>query len=87
MKQKNPLGNEEPSQLQKQILKRLNIITGLLLEFKPIEAYSRIKGDRVRILNEYELRPVEIAEVLGTSQTYVNKELSINRRGNKDKNK
>jgi len=67
-------------EIQKQILKRLNVITGLLLEFAPPNPTGIKKSERIGKLSAQGLRPIEIAEVLGISQTHVNKELSLLRK-------
>jgi DNA-binding CsgD family transcriptional regulator len=54
--------------------KLLKVIVALLLRGKSEEALNL--RERVEFLSEVGLRPAEIAEILGRTSSYVNKELS-----------
>jgi len=65
----------------KQLAQKLDIIISLLLRSQ----LARRKGamtvrDQIALLNKRKMRPVEIAKILGKTQPFVNKELSIIRR-------
>ena len=53
--------------------KLLKVIIALLLRGKSEESLNL--HQRVEVLNDLGLKPVEIAEILGRTNTYVNKEL------------
>lgn len=62
--------------------KLLKVIVGLLLRGKEPEYTLR---QQIEILDDLGLKPLEIAEILGRNNKYVNKELSGIRRGRKQK--
>lgn len=55
--------------------KRLNVVIALLLQMVPKNAQSSSIRDQIAFLASLGLRPVEIAEILGKKDNYVNKEL------------
>ena len=59
--------------------KLLKVIVALLLRGKSDEALNL--RQRIEILADLNLKPAEIAEILGRTNTYVNKELSGIRKG------
>jgi hypothetical protein len=61
--------------------KLLRVIVALLLRGKSDEALNL--RQRVEFLSDLGLKPVEIAQILGRSNTYVNKELSGIRKARK----
>jgi hypothetical protein len=64
------------------LMKRLDICIALLLQIVEREAPKLSAKDQIRTLHSLGLRPVEIASVLGKTQSYVNKELvGIRKRG------
>jgi hypothetical protein len=67
--------------LLKSTNKLLKVIVALLLRGKTDEPLNL--RQRVQILDELGLKPVEIAEILGRTGSYVNKELSGIRKSRK----
>ena len=63
------------------LLKRLDVCISLLLRLVEQDGVPLSVREQVRILNMLGLRPVEIAAILGKTQTYINKELVGIRRG------
>jgi hypothetical protein len=61
--------------------KLLRVIVALLLKRKD-DGTLTLK-QQIKILNDLQLKPTEIAEILGRSNTYINKELSGIRKGEK----
>jgi hypothetical protein len=61
--------------------KLLRVIVALLLRGKSDEPLNL--RQRIEILADLSLKPAEIAEILGRTNTYVNKELSGIRKRNK----
>jgi hypothetical protein len=59
--------------------KLLKVIVALLLRGKSDEPLNL--RQRIEILADLSLKPAEIAEILGRTNTYVNKELSGIRKG------
>ena len=58
------------------INKRLEVIINLLLQQSVSEAGVRTVRDQVQLLHVAGLKPKEIAEILGKTSVYVNKEIS-----------
>jgi len=65
----------------KQILRRLDVLIAVLLEMGQKNGKPIPVGTRVRILSQAGMRPVEISKILGKSLSYVTKELTLLRRG------
>jgi hypothetical protein len=63
--------------------KRLGVIIALLLRSLASTKESVPLREQVRILSELGMRPKDIAEILGRTTTYVNKELTVFRKGKK----
>ncbi len=61
----------------------LKVIVALLLRRKESEVLSL--KQQIEILNDLGLKPIEIAEILGRSNIYINKELSGLRKARKKK--
>jgi hypothetical protein len=61
--------------------KFLQVIIALLLRRKDEQLLTL--RQQIEILNGLELKPTQIAEIIGRSSTYINKELSIIRKGHK----
>jgi len=61
--------------------KLLRVIVALLLRQKNKETYTL--RDQIKILSELGIKPVEIAEILGKTNSYINKELSGLRKNQK----
>lgn len=61
--------------------KLLRVIVALILRRKDEETLTL--RQQIEILSDLEIKPAEIAEVLGRSNTYINKELSGIRKINK----
>jgi hypothetical protein len=59
-----------------QLNKRLGIVIALLLKMLPKEDGSPSLRDQIQLLSGLGSRPKEIAEILGRTQSYVNKELT-----------
>ena len=57
------------------LMKRLDTCIALLLQIVEREGRKLSAKDQIRTLHSLGLRPVEIASVLGKTQSYVNKEL------------
>lgn len=55
--------------------KRLGVIIALLLKTIPKSSDGISLRDQVQLLADLGVRPKDMAEILGRSQTYVNKEL------------
>jgi len=76
---------DEP-QIQ-EITKRLDVLISLVLQTIQRDGHSISLRGQVNLLSELGLRPVEIAKILGKTQTFVNKELTglrkIGKRGRK----
>ena len=63
--------------------KLLRVIIALLLRRKDEDTLTL--RQQIEILNDLRLKPSEIAEILGRSNIYINKELSELRKGRKKK--
>lgn len=63
--------------------KRLGVIIALLLRSLTSTKDSLPLREQVQILSELGMRPKDIAEILGRTPTYVNKELTMLRKGKK----
>ena len=61
--------------------KRLGIIIALLLKTIPKSGDVISLRDQVQLLADLGVRPKDIAEILGRTQTYINKELASLRKG------
>jgi len=61
--------------------KLLKVIVALLLRQK-VEQVLTLR-QQIEILNDLGIKPAEIAEILGRTNTYINKELSGIRKNNK----
>lgn len=61
--------------------KLLKVIIALLLRRKEEEVLTL--RQQIEILNGLGLKPIEIAEILGRSNIYINKELSMSRKRSK----
>jgi len=66
-----------------ELQKRLDVIIALLLRNIPAAQESLSLKEQVQVLSELGLRPKDIAAILGRTPTYVNKELTILRKGKK----
>lgn len=63
--------------------KLLRVIVALLLKRKDTDTLTL--RQQIEILNDLGLKPLEIAEILGRSNIYINKELSGLRKSRKQK--
>ncbi len=63
--------------------KLLRVIVALLLKRKDPDTLTL--RQQIEILNDLGLKPLEIAEILGRSNIYINKELSELRKSRKQK--
>ncbi len=63
--------------------KLLRVIVALLLKRKDTDTLTL--RQQIEILNDLGLKPLEIAEILGRSNIYINKELSELRKSRKQK--
>jgi len=61
----------------------LRVIAALLVRQQPSEPITL--REQIRILDEMEVEPIEIAEILGRTNIYINKELSELRKIQKGK--
>lgn len=61
--------------------KLLRVIVALLLRRRDEQTLTL--RQQIEILNDLGIKPVEIAEILGRNNTYINKELSGIRKGRK----
>lgn len=61
--------------------KRLGVVIALLLKAIPKSSDGMSLRDQVELLTDLGVRPKDIAEILGRTQTYVNKELASLRKG------
>ena len=64
--------NKELAELNK----RLGVMIALLLRTSPREGPSMSLREQISLLSEIGVRPKDMAEFLGRTQTYVNKELA-----------
>lgn len=65
-----------------QLSRRIDLIICLLLRSQSAkQTNSMILRDQIKWLDSQKLRPVEIAKILGKTQPFINKELSVLRRG------
>ena len=58
------------------INKRLEVIIALLLRARIKESETLTRREQIRILSDLGLSPREIANILGRSVNYINKEIS-----------
>jgi hypothetical protein len=65
----------ELAELQ-EIIKRLGIVIALLLKSSPKGKEPMPLREQVQMLSELGVRPKDIADILGRTQTYVGKELA-----------
>ena len=65
--------------------KRLGVVIALLLRNLSKTKDTLSLHDQVELLSDLGLRPKDIAEILGRTPTYVNKELAMLRKGKKAK--
>jgi hypothetical protein len=63
--------------------KLLRVIIALILKRKDSDTFTL--RQQIEILNDLGLKPLEIAEILGRSNTYINKEISGLRKSRKGK--
>lgn len=63
--------------------KRLGVVISLLLRMLPKEGTSLTLREQIKMLSNLGLRPKEIANILGRTSRYVNKELSTIRKDEK----
>jgi IS30 family transposase len=63
--------------------KLLRVIIALILKRKDPDTFTL--RQQIEILNDLGLKPLEIAEILGRSNTYINKEISRLRKSRKGK--
>jgi len=68
---------------QKSTNRLLRVIIALLLRSKGEDTLTL--RQQIEILNDLGLKPLEIAEILGRSNIYINKELSELRKGRKQR--
>ncbi len=68
---------------QKSTNRLLRVIIALLLRRKDEDTLTL--RQQIEILNDLGLKPLEIAEILGRSNTYINKELSDLRKSRKQR--
>ena len=61
--------------------KLLRVIVALLLRRRDEQTLNL--RQQIEILNDLGIKPVEIAEILGRNNTYINKELSVIRKSRK----
>ena len=61
--------------------KLLRVIVALLLRRRDEQTLTL--RQQIEILNDLDIKPVEIAEILGRNNTYINKELSVIRKSRK----
>jgi len=64
------------AQLLQSIDRKLGVIISLLMRMKDAEIVSPPLREQVWTLYQLGLRPSDIAQILGRSSTYVNKELT-----------
>jgi hypothetical protein len=64
------------AQLLQRIDRKLGVIISLLMHLKDAEIVSPPLREQIWTLYQLGLRPSEIAEIVGRSNTYVNKELT-----------
>jgi hypothetical protein len=68
---------------QESTIRLLRVIIALLLRRK--EEDTLTLRQQIEILNDLGLKPLEIAEILGRTNTYINKELSELRKSRRQK--
>lgn len=61
--------------------RRLDIVIALLLRMLPKSGDTISLREQVQILSDLGMRPKDIAQALGRTPTYVNKELATIRKG------
>jgi hypothetical protein len=61
--------------------KRLGVVIALLLRTIPRDGASMSLREQITLLSHIGVRPKDMAEFLGRTQTYVNKELAGLRKG------
>lgn len=67
-----------------QLCRKIDLIISLLLRSQSAKKTGAMTlRNQISWLNSQKLRPVEIAKILGKTQPFINKELSIIRRGSK----
>jgi len=75
--------------MEKQILqsinKRLGVMVSLLLDSRNQNLQGPFLREKIRILNDLGLKPSEIADILGRTNKYINKELSESRKAKRQK--
>jgi len=75
-------GNKEVLELNK----RLGVVISILLRMLPREGASMSLKEQVRILDNLGIRPRDIAQILGRTQTHITKELAGLRKEKHKKN-
>jgi hypothetical protein len=63
------------------LTKRLEVVIALLVRGLPKTGEGLSLRGQIEVLSDLGVRPKEIAEILGRTQTYINKELASLRRG------
>jgi len=66
----------------KELSKRLDTLIYIMLN--KADGELMLLKDQVRLLNNLNFRPIEIAGILGKTQTHISKELASIRKGNKN---
>ena len=68
-----------------EINKRLGVVIALLLRMLPKDGHELSFREQIQLLSELGVRPKEIAEILGRTRGYINKELTTLRKYEKNK--
>ena len=77
-KQENPL--DKPFL---ELNKRIGVIISILIRLLPKEGRSICLKEQVSLLSSLEMRPKDIAGILGRTQSHINKELAGLKKGKK----
>jgi hypothetical protein len=75
--------SEENANLER-LIKRVDVLISILFDTSNPEGKGIPMSKRIKILDSCGLRPVEIADILGRTQSYVNTELTRIRKKGED---
>jgi len=69
----------------KELNKKIEVVIALLLKMLPKDNQGISLKDQIKLLDSLHIRPSEIAEIIGRTQSYVSKELVYIRKDKKQK--
>jgi sulfur carrier protein ThiS len=75
--------DEEGKELLRETNRKLGVLVALLANALPVEEKTISIKEQIKLLNQYGLRPSEIAVILNKSPNHISKELTLLRSSKK----